>query len=87
MYPPVLLLLLFSYLGNVISMDFVCSLIASTNIHALATQWSCTTAGVASTNVCNWSGITCSGTDIVAIILSAGYQLTGKVLDLKMYCF
>ena len=61
-------------------MDFVCGMIGSTNVHALNTDWSCTTAGVSTTNPCYpaWTGVTCSGGNIVAIQVTAGGKLSGK---------
>ena len=50
----------------------LCGLIAATNINTIASyfHWSCTTAGVTSTNPCSsqlWSGIVCSGNNVVSI--------------------
>lgn len=50
----------------------ICAFIAATNIGNIKTEWSCTAAGVVTTNPCNsprWSGITCvSGSTIISNI-------------------
>lgn len=56
----------------------ICSFIAATNINSIFSQWSCTTAGIVSTNPCDsnmgssvWQGILCINDEIFSIMLSS----------------
>ena len=63
-----------SFLSGSLAVDPMCNLIASTTIASVTaySMWSCTTAGVTSTNPCSplWNGIGCSGSTVVSITLT-----------------
>ena len=79
--------------GHIIQADPICYFVAATNVQSLHTQWSCTTAGSTVTHPCAapiWSGLTCSGSTIVAIRINY-IGLTGSnciVLScIELFCF
>ena len=54
----------------------LCSLIAATNVQSITSysNWNCTTLGTTYTNPCTtpiWTGLTCSGSNVLIITLSA----------------
>ena len=62
----------------------LCAFIAATNIQSITaySQWSCTTAGITSTNPCGssvWQGVTCSGVNVLSIRMS-GIGLIGNIV-------
>ena len=61
--------------------DGLCGFIAATNIASLLgyTQWTCSTNGVPSSDVCGWKGIQCTGSSEVDYLSLNGVGLTGMV--------
>ena len=59
----------------------LCGLIAATNIQSLSSQWSCTTGGYTTTFPCTpyyaWSGLSCSGVNVVSVSFSLNKLITG----------
>ena len=64
-----LFLFILSLLCPIIKADPMCDIIGATNIQTIQNQWSCTTTGATTTNPCttSWSGVGCSGSNIVSI--------------------
>ena len=65
----------------------VCGLIAATNINIISgySQWSCSTLGDTQSNPCAspiWSGVTCSGNNVVSINLY-NVGLSGSWINIR----
>lgn len=61
----------------------LCAFIAATNIASISvySAWQCTSAGTVSTQPCTasavWSGLTCQGSQVVALSIT-GHSVTGE---------
>ena len=75
--------LLLLFFCPIIAADPLCDIISASNIRTISgySQWSCTTAGVASTGYCVvpvWTGLICTGATVVSINISnigiAGFE-------------